>query len=153
MMKIQKIISGGQTGVDRAALDFALENEIPCGGWCPKGRLSEDGSIPPKYPLQEASTEHYPQRTEMNVRESDGTLVIFEEKMDRGTLLTVDLCKKHHKPFFELEVNNHSEKVRMIFSQWVSANGISVLNVAGNRENFSLGIHKKTIKLLQELFA
>src|SRR5262245_51361441 len=75
---ISKIVSGGQTGVDRAALDVALELGIPCGGWCPKGRLAEDGPIPERYPLKETTLRVYPQRTEWNVRDSDGTLVLAQ---------------------------------------------------------------------------
>ncbi len=72
-----KIISGGQSGVDRAALDFCLENNIPCGGWCPKGRMAEDGRISDKYPLIETESEDYAERTRLNVENSDGTLIIF----------------------------------------------------------------------------
>ena len=78
---IKKIISGGQTGVDRAALDAALELGIEVGGWCPKGRLAEDGTVPDKYPLKEMDTNAYPARTEQNVIDSDGTLIIFWGKM------------------------------------------------------------------------
>ena len=93
-----KIISGGQTGVDRAALDAALETGIECGGFCPKGRRSEDGIIPEKYPLTETKTDQYPERTELNVKKSDATLVLIDGEADRGTALTISLCKLHHKP-------------------------------------------------------
>ena len=72
-----KIVSGGQSGVDRAALDFALENKIPCGGWCPKGRLAEDGRIHHRYPLRETSSTDYRVRTQANVEDSDGTLILY----------------------------------------------------------------------------
>src|SRR5688572_16678238 len=93
-----KIISGGQTGVDRAALDVALELGLPCGGWCPKGRKAEDGVIDPKYPLQETSTDDYPQRTEKNVQDSDATLILTRGKPDGGTALTRSLAREHKKP-------------------------------------------------------
>ncbi|MHC4448286.1 MAG: YpsA SLOG family protein, partial [Planctomycetota bacterium] len=73
---MRKIVSGGQTGVDRAALDVAMELGVPCGGWCPQGRLAEDGEIDARYPLTETSRAHAAQRTEWNVRDSDGTLII-----------------------------------------------------------------------------
>src|SRR6266571_9073801 len=84
-MVVSKIVSGGQTGVDRAALDVALELGIPCGGWCPRGRRAEDGIIPERYPLIETPTTAYPQRTERNVRDSDGTLVLTVGRADGGT--------------------------------------------------------------------
>lgn len=82
---LQRIISGGQTGADRAALDTALEHNFPCGGWCPKGRRAEDGTIAPRYPLKETDVYDYPVRTELNVKESDGTLVITKGKPTGGT--------------------------------------------------------------------
>src|SRR5436305_1193025 len=83
------IFSGGQTGVDRAALDVALELGIPCSGWCPRGRRAEDGTIPPRYPLQETRSLAYPVRTRWNVRDSDGTLILTRGRPDRGTALTI----------------------------------------------------------------
>jgi len=102
---LKKIVTGGQTGVDRSALDVAIELNYKYGGWCPRGRKAEDGIIDPiKYVnLEETSTDHYPQRTEFNVRDSDGTLIIMngnEDAMGRGTKLTVNMTKKHQKPLF-----------------------------------------------------
>src|ERR1051325_10056938 len=100
-----KIISGGQTGVDRAALDVALELEIECGGYCPKGRRSEDGIIPEKYPLTETSTREYAERTELNVKTADGTLVLIDNQADRGTSLTIELCNRHKKPSMTVDLS------------------------------------------------
>src|SRR5437588_11049303 len=101
---LQRIISGGQTGVDRAALDVALELGIPCGGWCPRGRRAEDGPIPEKYPLKETSTKEYPQRTEQNVCDADGTLILTRGQPDRGTALTAKLANRHRKPLYVVDL-------------------------------------------------
>src|SRR4051794_16307480 len=101
---LKKIISGGQTGVDRAALDVALELDLPCGGWCPRGRRSEDGAIPDRYPLSETPSEEYPERTEWNVRDSDGTLILTRGTPDRGTALTQRLANRHRKPLFVVDL-------------------------------------------------
>ena len=82
---LTRIVSGGQTGVDRAALDVALELSIPCGGWCPKGRKAEDGALPARYPLKETPSEEYAQRTTWNVRDSDGTLILTHGAPTGGT--------------------------------------------------------------------
>ncbi len=97
--QIQMLISGGQTGVDRAALDFALSMQIPCSGWCPAGRRAEDGPIAEYYPLREATSELYQQRTRLNVRDSDATLIIADSSPSNGTRLTVEYCQKMRKPF------------------------------------------------------
>ena len=91
---VEKIVSGGQTGVDRAALDVALKVGIPCGGWCPKGRKAEDGAIPDRYPLTETSSASYPVRTEKNVNDSDGTLILKVGPVTGGTARTVKAAKK-----------------------------------------------------------
>ena len=96
---IHKLVSGGQTGADIAALDVALRYNFPHGGWCPKGRLSLDGQIPAKYLLTETPSSGYPQRTEWNVRDSDGAVVFtFSKQPTGGSLKTINLCKKHGKP-------------------------------------------------------
>src|SRR6516162_9418333 len=101
---IERILSGGQTGVDRAALDVAVELGLPCGGWCPRGRRAEDGPIPERYPLKETPWDGYPQRTERNVRDSDGTLVLTLGQADRGTTLTIELAHKKRKPHLIIDL-------------------------------------------------
>jgi len=94
------IVSGGQTGADRAALDFAIEHGIPHGGWCPRGRLAEDGPIPAQYNLQETPTDKYPQRTEWNVRDSDATAIFtLAAFAEGGTLLTFEIAQRLGKPW------------------------------------------------------
>ena len=145
-----KIISGGQTGADRAALDAALKLGISCGGYCPKGRKSEDGVIPEKYPLTETATANYPERTALNVRNSDGTLILTIDAADRGTSLTIDLCKRYDKPC--VVINLFDEKPETDIREWLHQNNVSVLNVAGNRESISPGIHDKAYEFLMQVF-
>ncbi|MEW6185996.1 MAG: putative molybdenum carrier protein [Thermodesulfobacteriota bacterium] len=136
-----KIISGGQTGVDRAALDAALELGIPCGGWCPKGRRAEDGPISLKYPLSETGSPNYPLRTEKNVREADGTCILTNGPLRGGTALTVRFAVELEKPYLIIDLNDHFDppKVR----EWGEKNNIKTLNVAGPRESEAPGIHEK----------
>lgn len=152
---IKKIISGGQTGVDRAALDFALENGIDCGGWCPKGRKADDGVIPEYYPLQETEKDIYEDRTERNVLDSDGTLIINKGFTLRGgTLYTYGMLMKHAKPVLVLDVDNNFEVNLVAFSEWIVENNISVLNISGNRESETPGIYKKAkLFLIKLVFA
>lgn len=145
-----KIISGGQTGVDRAALDFALKYNIPCGGWCPKGRLAEDGLIPDKYPLKESTTSDYNERTEKNISDSDATLVIHSNRVDIGTKLTIDLCSEYNKPLLAIDLNNNVLIDRLI--NWIQIHHINILNIAGPRESNSPGIYDKTLDLLNRIF-
>src|SRR2546426_6950977 len=102
----EKVISGGQTGVDRAALDVALELGVPAGGWCPKGRKAEDGSLAPCYPLTETPSEEYWQRTEWNVRDSDGTLVLTRGAPTEGTAYTIEVAKKLGRPCLVLDLRD-----------------------------------------------
>ena len=102
-MKPIKIVSGGQTGADRTALDWAMAHNVPCGGWCPKRRKAEDGPIDPKYPLKETPSASYLQRTEWNVRDSDATVLFsIEPALTGGSLKTVDFARKHKKPNLHL---------------------------------------------------
>ncbi|MBI4126123.1 MAG: putative molybdenum carrier protein [Deltaproteobacteria bacterium] len=149
-MKLSKIISGGQTGVDRAALDVALELGIPCGGWCPKGRLAEDGAIDVRYPLQETPSEEYVQRTEWNVRDSDGTLILSWGKPTGGTAFTIACAKKLHKPCLIFDLQKKVNRKR--FTTWLQHHHIQILNIAGPRESNAIGrIFKAASRVLLEL--
>jgi hypothetical protein len=154
---VDRIVSGGQTGVDRAALDAALERGIPCGGWCPPGRAAEDGSIPGRYPLTETPESSGPeapdvpnsQRTAWNVRDSDGTLVLTRGEPDRGTALTIRLAGQSGKPYLVAELAGQPRAADV--RHWVQAHGIRVLNVAGPRESSSPGIYHEALQFLRDL--
>jgi hypothetical protein len=148
---IQKIISGGQTGADRAALDFAIKHSIPYGGWVPKGRKTEDGTLPEKYNLQEMPTGQYSKRTEQNILDSDGTLIVSHGRLTGGSALTRELAKQHRKPWIhiDLETTSYPEAARMI-REWVGRNGIKVMNVAGARESKDPEIYQAMTELLEE---
>jgi len=131
-----KIISGGQTGVDRGALDAAIRHGFPCGGWCPENRLAEDGIIPGKYPLTELINGNYSDRTKKNVEDSDGTLIIYNGTLAGGTLLTVETARKLNKAVFlnNCSLSSHKSSVTET-SKWISEKNIKVLNVAGPRQS------------------
>lgn len=145
MQIIKKIISGAQTGADRGWLDAAIEINFPYGGWCPKGRKAEDWKIPDKYVLDECDSDYYPVRTELNVINSDATIVFTKGKPRKGSLLTINLAKKHHKPFCHIDMNNSNSKCIWLINQWFDKynfNGI-ILNVAGSRESSCPGIQER----------
>lgn len=146
-----KIVSGGQTGVDRAALDVALALDFPCGGWCPRGRKAEDGPIPDRYPLEETPWDGYPQRTEWNVRDSDGTLILHTGAPDRGTALTAALARRRGKPCLEIDLTGEprADGVR----EWAEANHVRVVNVAGPRERSAPGIYEAARRFLREVLS
>ena len=150
MINSIKIISGGQSGVDRAALDFALENSIVCGGFCPKGRLAEDGPIDPKYPLIESLSPEFHKRTELNLLLTDGTLILTSGKMDTGTIFTHKLVEKYEIP--NLVVNLKIKKDPTSILNWILDNNISMLNIAGPRESSSPGIYKKAKGFMESFF-
>ena len=150
MIKIEKIISGGQTGADRAALDFAIANGIPYGGWLPKGRKTEDGTLDPRYHLQEMPTTDYPKRTERNVLDADGTVIVSHGLLPGGSALTREFAKKHKKPWMhidlkELAIKHAAEKL----ADWLKSHEIKVLNVAGPRARKDPAIYEATLCLLE----
>jgi hypothetical protein len=147
---ISKIISGGQTGVDRAALDVAMELGIECGGWCPKGRRAEGRPIPKRYPLKETPSTAYPQRTKRNVLDSDATLILTLRQHQRGgTALTIRLAHSLKKPYKVVKLNGTTdvEGVR----SWLERKKIRILNVAGPRESENPGIHSMACDFLRQL--
>ena len=148
-LHLMKIISGGQTGVDRAALDAAVAAGIPVGGWCPKGRLAEDGAIPPEYPLQETVSRLYQERTGLNVMDSDGTLILAEKILSGGTALTKSFAYRYAKPL--LVINPADSAAAGKIRKWLTANKIRILNVAGPRESTRLGSYDQTYKVIREV--
>ncbi len=150
-MPLSKIISGGQTGVDRAALDVALALSIDCGGWCPAGRRAEDDNIDGLYPLQETPSDRYAQRTEWNVRDSEGTLIITDGRLTGGTLFTKVCAERLNKPCWISETKEPPEVDG--FRRWLQTNRIETLNVAGPRESHRPGIYEQAKALLQRLLS
>ncbi len=128
-----KIVSGGQTGVDRAALDAALALGLPAGGWCPRGRKAEDGVIPQRYPLRELNG-GYLARTERNVVDSDATLILHFGSLSGGTARTLDFCRRHRQPclLIDGEKTPPSQAAEEIL-RFIRKEGVEVLNVAGPR--------------------
>lgn len=149
-MSIQKIVTGGQTGVDRAALDAAMAADVPVGGWCPRGRRAEDGPIDPRYPLRETPSAAYAQRTAWNVRDSDGTLVLVRAVPAGGTALTVEEAHRHNKPLLHEKPSRAAVEV---IAQWIDTHAIATLNVAGPRESEAPGIYAEAKALLMRLLA
>jgi hypothetical protein len=149
---IEKLISGGQTGVDRAALDVARELGIASGGWCPQGRRAEDGPLADCYPLQETPAGEYAQRTEWNVRDADGTLVLTRSRPSEGTAFTIEMARRHGKPCLVLDVSA-GQPSPATARAWAHAHGVRILNVAGPRESKCPGIYEEAKALLRQLLA
>ncbi len=150
---IKKIISGGQTGADQAALDTAIKLDIPHGGWLPKGRLTEAGPLPERYKLKEMASSSYPRRTEQNVIDSDGTLIFSHGELAGGSKLTRELAEKHSRPFLHTDLNKTTsfDAARDINS-WILKNGIETLNVAGPRASGDPNIYQAVADIIEALF-
>lgn len=133
------LVSGGQTGVDRAALDVAMERGMPCGGWCPAGRWAEDGPIDARYPLRETPSPEPAQRTEWNARDSDGTLILVAPGESPGTKLTQEIARRMGRPVYAWPLDTPPDAGH--FRDWLRAHRIRTLNVAGPRESESPGTH------------
>jgi hypothetical protein len=148
---IKKFISGGQTGADRAALDVAINLRIPHGGWIPKGRLAEDGPLSERYRLQEMPTDSYPARTEQNVIDSDGTLIIARGKLTGGSDYTRKMTLKHRKQLLGIDLNlsGHYDAASLIAS-WIKLQRVDVLNVAGPRASKDLEIYRDVVAILEK---
>lgn len=152
MVTIKRVVSGGQTGVDRAALDVAQDLGIDAGGWCPAGRLAEDGTIPEHYPLIETPTPEYEERTQWNVRDSDGTIILTVGDPTGGTAQTIECALAAAKPYFVLDLET-SSAVHTVVYDWLDANRIRTLNVAGPRESKTPGIYRLAQRYLRALLA
>jgi len=150
MTHLTKIISGGQTGADRAALDFAIDHHISYGGCVPRGRKTEDGCLPEKYRLRELHTSSYAKRTEQNVLDADGTVIISHGVLTGGSALTRDFAKRHKKSWIHLNLNELSlEEASQKLLSWLESNKIKVLNVAGSKAGKDPKIYDATLHLLK----
>lgn len=148
MTSIRRIISGGQTGADRAGLDFALAHNIPIGGWCPKGRRAEDGIVPGRYPLQEHPHPAYQPRTIQNILEADFTVVFARSPLSPGSRFTLNQCQRHGKKHLWLANFPDAETDASCLN--AALRGFDgVLNVAGSRESKCPGIHQHVLRVLR----
>lgn len=147
---IKKIISGGQTGVDRAALDAAITLAIDHGGWIPQGRLTESGSLPLEYRLKETMSSSYAERTLKNVLDADGTLIISRGPLTGGSEYTRELAVKHHRPWLHIDLNNQGAfQAATVINNWISDKKIEILNVAGPRASKDPKIYHDTREILE----
>ncbi len=147
----KRIVSGGQTGVDRAALDVAMELGITHGGWCPRGRLAEDGRIPAKYQLVETGSPQYSVRTERNVLDSDATLILYRGRPSGGTELTARLADRHGKPRRNVDLDKPPDPDQV--RRWLQEHKPGILNVAGPRECQNPGIAAQAAEYLRMVLA
>lgn len=148
---MERVVSGGQTGVDRAALDVALDLGVTCGGWCPRGRRAEDGVIPDRYPLRETPSDRYPVRTRRNVLEADATLVLCAGPVTGGTALTVRLAETLGKPHLVVDLSTAPRPGPV--REWIAGVRPRTLNVAGPRESENPGIHGLAEAFLRAVLA
>jgi predicted Rossmann fold nucleotide-binding protein DprA/Smf involved in DNA uptake len=134
-MALSKIVSGGQTGVDRAALDAALTAKLACGGWVTADRMAEDGVIPERYPMMPLPNGGYRQRTRLNVSDSDGTAILYHESLKGGARLTRNLCALLKRPYILINARETPDFVAAAEAvlKFIEDNQIETLNVAGPR--------------------
>jgi hypothetical protein len=152
MVRLERINSAGEKGGDQAALDMAVELAIPHGGWVPKGRKTERGRLLEKYQLQEMPTDSYPKRTEQNVMDSDGTLIISHGQLSGGSELTRKMAEKHGKPWMHVDAGELSvEAAVQLVTAWINGNDIKTLNMAGPRASKDPKIYSTTKRILKGL--
>jgi len=150
---IKKIISGGQTGADQAALDAAIKLDIPHGGWIPKGRITEDGPLPDKYQLEEMPTSSYAARTEQNVLDSDGTLIVSHGELTGGSAYTRDVALEQEQPWLHIDLHKTGIfDAALKLSEWVLNNNIEILNVAGPRASKDPNIYRAVINIIESAY-
>jgi len=148
-----RIVSGGQTGADRAALNWAITHGISHGGWCPKGRRAEDGTIPRRYQLVETPSASYLQRTEWNVRDSDGTVILsIAETLTGGSRRTAELARQHGKPWLHVAKSAGGRDAGALVRRFVRQHGIHVLNVAGPRASTEPEVGAFVTSVLERAF-
>lgn len=147
---LRKVISGGQTGVDRGALEAAMALGVEVGGWCPKGRRAEDGRIPDRYSLVECDSPNYPVRTRLNVEQANGTLILVgpprgtAKGLSPGSRLTLEIAQRSGKPHMCMAIDSFTvERLGVLVAEFVIEDGIGVLNVAGTRESKAPGIQAR----------
>jgi hypothetical protein len=142
---IKKIISGGQTGADQAALDSAIQLDMPHGGWVPKGRITQEGSLPDKYKLQEIPDDSYPSHTEQNVIDSDGTVIITHGKLYDGSDYAREMSVKHGRPWIKIDLDITAPlDAALKISNWIIENSIAILNITGSSADKDPKIYEKT---------
>ena len=152
---ISKIVSGGQTGVDRAALDVALALGLLCGGWVPRGRRAEDGRLPARYPMREAASAGYPQRTRLNVRDSDATLILTRGEPAGGTAFTIACAERAGRACMvvDLAAADLDRTAAAAVREWLRDHEVRVLNVAGPRESSAPRIASQVAAFLHAVLA
>ena len=152
-MFLKKIVSGGQTGADQGALDAARELGIPHGGWIAKGRITEEGPLAEPYELKETATSSSDERTEKNVIDSDGTLILSHGDLTGGSAFTEDMAEKHDRPCLHIDLNvmrglPAAQKIK----SWILDNGVETLNIAGPRASKDPQIHDDTLRMLKAVY-
>lgn len=151
MIRMVTIYSGGQAGVDRGALDAALQTGNPCAGWCPHGRRAEDGPIPTRYPLRQVEG-GYEERTRRNIEDSDGTLILHRGPLTQGSLLTLQICRELDKPVCLVDADESSARDAAIAArQFIEQHGIERLNVAGPRRSHWTQSYHYALDAVREL--